>query len=244
MKTTMVMVAFASLGFAACDATVESGDDLENVQIGGLDDKSDSLFYPTEMGELQLLKAQTQNLAPQTSGYQVYTFWGRQDAEVKFVEKSGQFRTYLRVYAPSGRRWSRSGVRNLDNGAWYSTLDLTLPENGTYVVLATSYDNMHFYPYARTTGEYTLSADGQWFCGGMAPGMFPCPSHLKCLLDGSYPDAGGQCALLTACHAVTDCDGLAHPYCPIGPNGGWQCNADGRDAVAGVGSCSYACGGF
>ena len=200
----MVMVAFVSLGLAACDATVDTGDELDSVEVGGLDGKSDSLFYPTEMGELQLLSAQTQSLAPQASGYQVYTFSGRQDAEVKFVEKSAHFRTYLRVYAPSGRRWSRSGVRNADNGAFYSTLDLTLPESGTYVVLATSYDNMHSYPSARTTGEYTLSADGQWFCGGMAPGAFPCPHYLKCLLDGSYPDAGGVCALATACRAVTD----------------------------------------
>ncbi|MFH0970935.1 MAG: hypothetical protein V1835_00045 [Candidatus Micrarchaeota archaeon] len=31
------------------------------------------------------------------------------------------------------------------------------------------------------------------FCGGIAG--FPCPSGYECRLDGSYPDAGGKCAL-------------------------------------------------
>ena len=241
MKTTILMMTFAAFGLAACDAGDQAVDDVDSIEIGGLDNKADSLFYPTEMGELQLLTPSTQNLVPRDSGYQVYTFEGRANADVTFVMKSGQFRTYFRLYAPSGRRWSRSGVLNADNGAYYSTLTVTLPESGTYTVLATSYNNMRYYPYARTTGEYTLSADGHWFCGGLAPAAFPCPSYLKCLVQGAYPDAGGQCALPTACYGVADCQGLIHPECAIGPNGGWHCNAEGRDAI---GSCGYVCGGY
>src|SRR4029453_13442828 len=105
--------------------------------------------------------------------------------------------------------------------------------------LATAYDNMRYYPYARISGEYTLSADGQLFCGGLAPAAFPCPSYLKCLFDGAYPDAGGQCVLPTACRVATDCEGLIHPFCMIGPNGGWHCSSESRD---GLGSCQYVCG--
>lgn len=31
------------------------------------------------------------------------------------------------------------------------------------------------------------------FCGGIAPGAFPCNPGLVCKLDGIYPDAGGKC---------------------------------------------------
>lgn len=31
------------------------------------------------------------------------------------------------------------------------------------------------------------------FCGGIAPGAFPCPAGYSCKLDGDYPDAGGRC---------------------------------------------------
>lgn len=31
------------------------------------------------------------------------------------------------------------------------------------------------------------------FCGGIAPGAFPCNTGLVCKLDGNYPDAGGTC---------------------------------------------------
>src|SRR5689334_22854171 len=109
MKTTIVMMTFAALGLAACDAGDQAEVDVDSVEVGGLDGKADSLFYPSEMGALQLLTPQTQNLVAQTSGYHVYTFEGRANAEVKFVMKSGDFRTYFRLYAPSGRRWSRSG---------------------------------------------------------------------------------------------------------------------------------------
>jgi hypothetical protein len=33
------------------------------------------------------------------------------------------------------------------------------------------------------------------FCGGIAPGAFPCPDGYICKLDGAYPDAGGHCVL-------------------------------------------------
>jgi hypothetical protein len=241
MKTTFVMMTFAAIGLAACDAGDQAEVDVDSVEVGGLDGKSDSLFYPTEMGPLQLLTAQTQNLAPRDSGYQVYTFEGKRGWDVTFVQKSAEFRTYFRLYAPSGRRWSRSGIVNADNGAYYSTLDVTLPEDGTYTVLATSYSNMRYYPSARTSGEYTLSADAQIFCGGFAPNTFQCPTYLKCLLHVSNPDAAGTCALPTACYQPGDCQGLRHPECAIGPSGGWHCNADGRDAM---GNCGYVCGGW
>lgn len=49
------------------------------------------------------------------------------------------------------------------------------------------------------------------FCGGIAPGAFPCPDGYTCKLDGTYPDAGGHCV---ASPAIT----------VLSPNGGevWQ----------------------
>jgi hypothetical protein len=65
------------------------------------------------------------------------------------------------------------------------------------------------------------------FCGGIA--AFECPAGQKCLLDGTYPDAGGHCVPETFCNVPADCNNLIHIMCV----GAWQCTAN---------SCSYHCG--
>jgi len=37
------------------------------------------------------------------------------------------------------------------------------------------------------------------FCGGIAPGAFPCAEGLECQLDGDFPDAGGTCVKPCIC---------------------------------------------
>src|SRR3989344_2007321 len=49
------------------------------------------------------------------------------------------------------------------------------------------------------------------FCGGIAPGAFPCPTGYVCKLDGAYPDAGGHCV-------VPDGTGTLAGRVTIGPN--------------------------
>src|SRR5262245_8134774 len=122
MTRTLIVL---SLLFAACE--VDSPTDEVDAIDTGLDTagKADSLWLPTDAGALQLLYPQTRSLENQTSGYHVYTFEGRAGWQVTMVQKSAAFRTYVRVYAPSGHRVSRSGVQDSDNGAWYSTLHLT-----------------------------------------------------------------------------------------------------------------------
>ncbi|OHB12316.1 MAG: hypothetical protein A3G46_01910 [Candidatus Zambryskibacteria bacterium RIFCSPLOWO2_12_FULL_39_16] len=54
------------------------------------------------------------------------------------------------------------------------------------------------------------STEGK-FCGGIAPGAFPCPTGYVCKLDGAYPDAGGHCV-------VPDGTGTLAGQVTIGPN--------------------------
>lgn len=49
------------------------------------------------------------------------------------------------------------------------------------------------------------------FCGGIAPGAFPCPTGYVCKLDGAYPDAGGHCV-------IPDGKGTLSGQVTIGPN--------------------------
>jgi len=49
------------------------------------------------------------------------------------------------------------------------------------------------------------------FCGGIAPGAFPCPEGYICKLDGAYPDAGGRCM-------KPDGTGILRGQVTIGPN--------------------------
>ncbi len=50
----------------------------------------------------------------------------------------------------------------------------------------------------RTISPSQCSSDlGDIFCGGIA--AFPCPAGYECVLDGSYPDAGGHCRKINGC---------------------------------------------
>ncbi|GEM_PF-4383657 len=55
-----------------------------------------------------------------------------------------------------------------------------------------------------------ISPEGK-FCGGIAPGAFPCPAGYTCKLDGAYPDAGGHCV-------KPDGTGILRGQVTIGPN--------------------------
>lgn len=41
--------------------------------------------------------------------------------------------------------------------------------------------------------EYMNAGRAGDFCGGIAPGAFPCAHGFVCVLKGDYPDAGGTC---------------------------------------------------
>src|SRR2546430_4751325 len=126
-----------AFGIVSCGELGE--DDLGTGDLGTVEvvpgAKEDSPSRPTAMGELRLKTPQTHALTRGRGGYHAYTFAGRSGWKITFTEKSAAFRTYLRVYAPSGRRWSAPGVRA--GAAWVSTLGLDLPETGTYRVLVT-----------------------------------------------------------------------------------------------------------
>ncbi|MDP2598959.1 MAG: hypothetical protein Q8P49_03960, partial [Candidatus Liptonbacteria bacterium] len=50
---------------------------------------------------------------------------------------------------------------------------------------------INFFDQILSTFKF-ISPEGK-FCGGIAPGAFPCPDGYVCKLDGAYPDAGGHC---------------------------------------------------
>lgn len=225
-------VAAVALFAAACGElnTDELTDDLSGVELAGEGAKADSSRLPTPQGELRGGAAVSKSLS-RGAGYHLYTYAGRSGAKVTFVLKSRAYRTYLRVTSPAGTRWNVAGVKDR-TGTYVATVELTLRSSGTYKVLGTSYNNM-FYGIARSTGEYTLSATASsQFCGGIAG--FQCPTGLKCLLDGNYPDAGGTCVAQDACRVPNDCEGIPHIECV----GAWSCN--GATASA-PGTCAYAC---
>lgn len=47
--------------------------------------------------------------------------------------------------------------------------------------------------FAACPNATSTQPSGGKFCGGIAPGAFPCPEGYVCKLDGAYPDAGGHC---------------------------------------------------
>ncbi|MBI4512016.1 MAG: hypothetical protein HY698_20460 [Deltaproteobacteria bacterium] len=213
-----------ALGVMGC--TGDGATESDGLELGGdsVDSKVDSLHVPTQMGELQLLYPRTEKLTP-LSRQQAYTFVGTKGWHVSFVLKSGAFRTYLRIKSPSGRWWNLVGKRDPNNGAWYSTLETDLPASGKYTLIVSS--------IGPRTGEYTLSAEAEVFCGGIA--AFPCPSYLKCLYDGNYPDAGGTCVKPETCYTADDCVGLPNMLLCVGA---WTCERE----ETGPGTCKFQCG--
>lgn len=213
--------------------TDELADDLAGVELPS--GKDDSTRLPTAKGAL-LAGTPAQATLSRSSGFHTYTFAGRAGSKVKFVLKSRAYRTYLRITSPAGTRWNAPGVRDR-NGAYYSTIELTLRLTGTYKLLATSYNNL-YYGTPRSLGDYTLSADASnVMCGGIA--AFQCPTGQKCLLDGAYPDAAGTCVAPDACRAPVDCEGNVHVDCV----GAWSCNGAGTatSGTATPGTCAYTC---
>lgn len=211
----LTFVGVVSVLIVACTASEDLDlldDDLASVTIEGEDGKADSPGAPANMGELRLFEAETATLTSNGRGFHRYSFHGEAGWKLNIVLKSATFRTYLRITAPSGRRFVATGVTNPDNGAWYATIGGSLDETGTYGVIATSYRNA-YYGRALTQGEYTLSAEGDIFCGGIV--AVECPDYLGCLFDGDFPDAGGTCRPLSElpceqlstdqCQATTHC---------------------------------------
>jgi hypothetical protein len=142
------------MGLAACEPGA-ADDDFSSVEIG-LDGKADSQSKPTNLGALASGVTQTHDLVHGKSGFHQFTFTGAKGAHTTLAQASETFRTYLRVTAPSGKRWNLSGVQDPMTGAWRSSFDVTLTEAGRYTVIATSTDNMRIFASARTDGTYTI----------------------------------------------------------------------------------------
>ncbi len=51
------------------------------------------------------------------------------------------------------------------------------------------------------------------FCGGIA--AFPCPTGYECILDGSFPDAGGKCTLRHTEYGTLQGKVTIGPFCPV-----------------------------
>lgn len=68
--------------------------------------------------------------------YDDYTFEGRSGQQITIVLESTEFDTYLILLDPSGNKIAE----NDDNQGTNSALTITLPSNGTYTIIANSYD--------------------------------------------------------------------------------------------------------
>lgn len=90
---------------------------------------------------------QNSNVLPSDQSYfNIYTFEGQEGQQVAIDMTSSQFSPYLLVLAPSGDLLDQTDEAGNGSGA---RLNLVLPSNGTYIILANS-------SAARETGDYDL----------------------------------------------------------------------------------------
>jgi hypothetical protein len=217
---------------AACaaqndDVTAEDIDSVDLEPTALADAKADSSRTQADASELQLFYPETATLGG-SAALQRYTFDGTKGWPVTFVLKSGAYRTYLRVTTPSGKRLGALGARAASGSTYESTLKVTLPETGSYSVVATATSNVWPSAAPRVKGEYTLSVDATIACAQTSG----CPDYLKCLTDAAAP----TCVKPDACVVPDDCSKLIHPFCAPG---GWTCAAEGKGSV---GTCAFHCG--
>src|SRR3982750_2525218 len=113
---------FLSLSlFAAACAPAMTSDDFSSVEIG-MDDKADSTSRPTNFGALASGVTQSHDLVHGKSGFPQFTFTGKKGVHATVAQSSGDFQTYLRITAPSGKRTNVPGVLT-DAGQVRSTFD-------------------------------------------------------------------------------------------------------------------------
>jgi hypothetical protein len=219
-------------------------DDLSGIELAADDAKDDSARRPTYQGALPLNEGVSKRLTSR-AGFHLYRFAATAGVKTKFVLKSAAYRTYMRVTSAAGTRWYVPGVRNPDNGAWYSMLELTPRTSGTYTVLATSYRNM-YYGYPVSSGEYTLSAEAAARTGD------PCEGRsIQTCADDSRCEVVGRGCENNVCNPE---EGNCHPCDPIpvcvrkqGGEGS-PCGTRGASPCAAGLFCSFsiaaACGSF
>ncbi|MDY6941174.1 MAG: M48 family metalloprotease [Cyanobacteriota bacterium] len=119
---------------------------------------SESTTKPTRLARTSLLEERgalergDDRLPQDNSYYDVYEFEGDAGQSVTIRLESREFDTYLILLDPDGEPIAENDDASQGNSN--SALNVTLPEDGTYVAIVNSYD-------ARGEGRYNLSVSGE-----------------------------------------------------------------------------------
>ncbi|MBI1256776.1 MAG: hypothetical protein GC204_04850 [Chloroflexi bacterium] len=111
----------------------------------------------------------------------LYTFDGTagMNIDVKMSKQSGDLDAFLLVLDPKGREMARNDDLSTDNHD-AGIHDLPLPENGTYVIVATRYGEQ----FGESTGDFDLSIRATE-AGEIAVGLFSQPTGYNSLITGT-----------------------------------------------------------
>jgi len=104
----------------------------------------------------------------------LYTFDGQAGVPVDIELQSAQFDAYLMLVSPSGQQWENDDA----NGTINSQILMSLPETGTYRIVATSYRSGE-------SGSYLLKLRTGAGQGSLPPAGFPQPAGSTQSLSGS-----------------------------------------------------------
>ena len=111
----------------------------------------------------------------------LYTFDGTAgtNIDLKMSKQSGDLDAFLLVLDPKGREMARND--DLESGNHDAGIhDLPLPENGTYVIVATRYGQQ----FGETSGDFDLAIRATE-AGESAIGLFTIPTGYNSLLTGT-----------------------------------------------------------
>lgn len=156
----MKSLLMGTLGFLVIALASCGGDDLEssvlpsdfNPDAINFDSKADSIFQPTQKGEIQQCDNVDGRLSERGGAFHLYTFNGKAGYRITFslstpaADEAGKdspfFWPYLRVIAPNGEKktaW-RNNLSYADD--LFVDLEWSLPEDGEYSIMVTSVGNM------------------------------------------------------------------------------------------------------